>query len=150
MVHVPFHMDRPVVSISGTINRQTVDVSFVMQRHGPTLHRMQSIVKRFDVQSTDKVDDAPLVVQSQVATGQQGDVLVVPHQQGPMINGGGNSIERHRQGDCSSIPCGADNYRSMSASFSAERGGESRGAAESYSHGTSCSENRCDATCAVY
>ena len=97
-------------------NRQAAKVCMVrMRRQGPTLHLMQSIVRRFHVQSTDKVDDAPLVVQRQMATGQQGDVLVVPHQQqGPMINGGGNSMERHRHhGEHSRIPCGAKKSRSV-------------------------------------
>ena len=51
-----------------------------MQWICPALHRKKPTVESFHVPTIGKVDDALLVVQRQVPAGQQGDVLVVPHQ----------------------------------------------------------------------
>ena len=67
----------------GAANRHAAEVCMVrMQRQGSTLHLMQSIVRRFRVQSIDKVGDAPLVVQSQV-----------PHQKGSHDPVGAETVE---------------------------------------------------------
>ena len=49
--------------MSGASYRPSLDVSFVMQRHGPTLHRKQPMFKGFHVQKHGKAIDVPLVVQ---------------------------------------------------------------------------------------
>ena len=77
MGHDPFNVHRQVVSISGAASGHAAEVCNSLV---PSSTEKKPTVESFHLQSIDKVDDALLVVQRQVPAGQEGDVLVVPHQ----------------------------------------------------------------------
>ena len=69
--------------MSKATNGHAAEVCLVrMQRPCPALHRKEPTVESFHVQTIDKVDDAPLVIQRQV-----------PHQKGSHDPVGAETVE---------------------------------------------------------